>query len=671
MSEDVVTIIVNYRLAASAARAAASCLAEDVSNEIWVVDNSEDPGETATLRSLLDPRCRLLVNDRNAGFGAACNAVYARTHSEFVFLLNPDAWCEPGALADLVACLRSAPRAGGVTPRAWYDADHQVAMPFLYPYPWWHQILAERLSRPVGLAVWVWSLSWRTEALRQWQATGTMRLARAGLSGGHVLLRRAALERCGGMFDANFFLYGEDTELSHRLRAGGWELLHAPAAAVVHPFGSTARDRAEWKHQQAVNAERQLMAHFHGANLPYRLLKLANRLLRHGSWLPAVATPPRPATVTTLDVPRAWQDGWLLEVGFNPYLIPALGHLGRGPQAAIPASLAQHLPPGSYWARLGPARQAAWLKPAVASFRVLPNFSAAAGVNAPEPATAPVVSVIVRTRDRPQLLEEALYSIAQQSYPRIELVVVNDGGVDVGDAVQAYASALAATRYIHLRESRGRAGAANAGLDAATGAYLIFLDDDDLFEPGHIAGLMAAFAHDASVLAAYSGTRLHGPGGVSIWDLPYDPVRLRTFGLFAIHAVLFDRRLLTLGCRFDEVFPIYEDWDFWLQVAEQTDFVHVPQVSAIYRSFGAAGNSPFSLDLERSHLVRQKLMDKWSARWSKQELAAQVELARSFYLEAEQSRRPWVQQARQHRRSGVRRWLKALLRRVRRWIGHW
>ena len=366
MNATVTTIIVNYRLAAGAIRAAESVLAEGMPGAVWVVDNSEDPAEAAALQGALGDRCRLLISAQNRGFGAACNEVYTQTDSEFVFLLNPDAFCEPGALPALVTCLEHNARAGGVTPRTWLDAGHVVLMPFLYLYPWWHPLLAEPLSRPVGLGLWVWSLGRRAEALRLWQAQQPQRLARSGLGGGHVLLRRRAVDQAGGLFDPRFFLYGEDTDLSLRLRAAGWELWQAPAAQVVHTFGSTARDRAEWKHQQAVRAEQQLLAKHHGDNRRLRWLRRVDRRLPGRPWLPRSSESPKAASWAA---PAAWQDGWLLEIGMNPFLIPAVGVLGSGATATLPECISASVPPGIYWVRLGPARPG-WLTPAVTAIQI-------------------------------------------------------------------------------------------------------------------------------------------------------------------------------------------------------------------------------------------------------------------------------------------------------------
>jgi LmbE family N-acetylglucosaminyl deacetylase len=205
------------------------------------------------------------------------------------------------------------------------------------------------------------------------------------------------------------------------------------------------------------------------------------------------------------------------------------------------------------------------LAPLAAHFR---NYWANIG---PDP--LPLVSVILRTKDRPHLLQEALQSVVLQTYPHIELVVVNDGGCDVADLVQGYEPVLSRVCYVNLMQGQGRAGAANTGLDAASGDYLIFLDDDDLFDPEHVAGLVQALMDNPDALAAYAGVRVEGDKREPILHSFYDQALLRARNLFPIHAVLFSARLIRDGCRFDPTLTIpIEDWDFWLQVAERTFF---------------------------------------------------------------------------------------------------
>ncbi|MEA2787579.1 MAG: hypothetical protein QOF71_3683, partial [Candidatus Eremiobacteraeota bacterium] len=115
-----------------------------------------------------------------------------------------------------------------------------------------------------------------------------------------------------------------------------------------------------------------------------------------------------------------------------------------------------------------------------------------AGAVARERATrtnGPLLSAIVRTYDRPQLLARALDSLAAQTYSDIEAVVVNDAGPDVSELVARYESRLA-IRYVHRSYNGGLVAAVNDGVRAARGTYVGYLDDDDLWYPDHAARLV-------------------------------------------------------------------------------------------------------------------------------------------------------------------------------------
>lgn len=240
----------------------------------------------------------------------------------------------------------------------------------------------------------------------------------------------------------------------------------------------------------------------------------------------------------------------------------------------------------------------------------------------PERPDQPLVSVVIRTKDRRETLQYALGSCLGQHYRPLELVVVNDGGVEVGDLVTAVASDSVRTRYLSHPASLGRCAAGNAGLDLAGGDYLVFLDDDDWFEPDHVSALVAALAAHPDVLAACAGVRYctaPGEPHLHLFDAEYDPVAQRLENRLPIHAVLFSRRLLELGCRLDGDLEVFEDWDFWLQCARFTSFVRVDQISAGYRA-GGGSHAGWGQDAARVALARQRLLAKWRLLWSVEEL---------------------------------------------------
>jgi len=116
-----------------------------------------------------------------------------------------------------------------------------------------------------------------------------------------------------------------------------------------------------------------------------------------------------------------------------------------------------------------------------------------------EPPATPLVSVCIATRNRPELLAQALASIASQTYPRLEVVVVDDGG----DSPSAVEAAIDASRRDGLSapirlliEDRSFPGAArNKAAGYARGQYILFMDDDNLALPQEVSTLVTAAQH--------------------------------------------------------------------------------------------------------------------------------------------------------------------------------
>ena len=123
--------------------------------------------------------------------------------------------------------------------------------------------------------------------------------------------------------------------------------------------------------------------------------------------------------------------------------------------------------------------------------------------------SAPSVSVVVPTRDRPRALQRCLHALAALDHPRerLEVVVVDDGGTaDLSEALRAPADGL---RVRVLRQAHGGpAGARNAGADAADGQILAFTDDDCAPAPDWLRALLGALAPGPHV--AVGGRTVNG-----------------------------------------------------------------------------------------------------------------------------------------------------------------
>jgi glycosyltransferase involved in cell wall biosynthesis len=226
-----------------------------------------------------------------------------------------------------------------------------------------------------------------------------------------------------------------------------------------------------------------------------------------------------------------------------------------------------------------------------------------------------LVSVITRSMDR-STLQETLDSIAAQTYPNIEVILVNargDGHSEYGEKCGEFP-----LRMVRSNGPLQRSSAANLGLDSAQGTYALFLDDDDWLDPDHIEALVAALAENKNTPAAYAGVRFTSTREsieFSVINEAFNPIRLLHGNFIPIHAVLFRKNLAQRGCRFDESLALYEDWDFWLQVARFGPFLHLDRVSAGYRSDGGSGAGP-SVGEDTVQAARDRIFEKWRQIWT-------------------------------------------------------
>jgi LmbE family N-acetylglucosaminyl deacetylase len=250
----------------------------------------------------------------------------------------------------------------------------------------------------------------------------------------------------------------------------------------------------------------------------------------------------------------------------------------------------------------------------------------------------PRISVVVRTRNRPDLLAEALDSLAEGEYRRAEVVLVNDGG-EPPPVPEGYP--LPVVR-VDLAENRGRAGAAEAGIAAATGDYVTFLDDDDLATPEHLSTL-AGLVSAAGVRVAYTDAavavyELDAAGGWVCRErrLPYsrdfDPDVLLVDNYIPFNTLLIERALFAEAGPFDPSLPFFEDWDFLIRLSALTRFHHLARVTCEYRHFRGGGHHIFGeRPRERADFleVKARVIAKHAARLPPETLARAVDTLRA------------------------------------------
>ena len=196
----------------------------------------------------------------------------------------------------------------------------------------------------------------------------------------------------------------------------------------------------------------------------------------------------------------------------------------------------------------------------------------------------PLFSVIVATRDRPDLLREAVASVLSQSEQRFELIVVDDGGT-------IPVSLEADPRIVIVRRpsSGGPAAARNAGLDRARGIYVTFLDDDDAYTPERLAFGLESMS-SAPIGVCWMRPMHLPPGGErSVRGLSRGENR-RLEG--DVRRVIVERMRPHLGQvtirrevapRFDERLSGPEDFEWWIRASQAGTVSTVPAVGFLLR----------------------------------------------------------------------------------------
>ncbi len=204
----------------------------------------------------------------------------------------------------------------------------------------------------------------------------------------------------------------------------------------------------------------------------------------------------------------------------------------------------------------------------------------------------PLISVIVRTQNRPNLLLRALQSLVAQSYPRVEAVVVNDGGCHIDKLIQRFKDLFSGgLRYIEHDKVQGRSRAANTGIAAATGEWLAFLDDDDTFEIEGLSRLARFIAWDKSVI--YGQVHLLKMQGeskqsqrIGLFAESYNPDVLLLNNYVPICAYICKHERAKEIGGFDEDFEFLEDWDFFYRLTRGQGVQYVAEPVSNYCVWG-------------------------------------------------------------------------------------
>lgn len=452
----------------------------------------------------------VLDEGSNVGFGRGHNANIEKAMAPWLLVTNVDLEFEPQTLRTLVATARTdAPAVA-----AWECRQK----PFEHP---------KHYNPVTGDTAWCSSacILYRVEVLRQI-----------------------------GSYEPRLFLYGEDVEISYRLRDRGWRLRYVPQATVWH---YTYAHAAEVKPAQ-----------FLGSTLANVLLRfrygsraeIARGLLMYlGLFLLKPTIPSQRA--------RLAANGWQL-LRLAPYFLRTRKKSSQNfPFRLWDYEMIRH---GAF-------------------YEYRPSDD-----NLPQP----LVSVLVRTTDgRSGKLAEAMACVAAQTYGPIELVVVEDGSDTARPLVdQARQSGrFRAVQYKALPKV-GRCHAGNAALALSTGELLCFLDDDDLFYADHVEVLVQALRDRPELGGAYALAYEVRTEVISaepwvyremthnlMYRQPFSRAILWHHNYLPIQSVMFRRSLYQAKGGFDPELDNLEDWNLWVRYTLEQDFEMIDKVTSLYR----------------------------------------------------------------------------------------
>lgn len=192
---------------------------------ITVVDNGSTDGSAEFLREH-HPEARLIVNDRNLGYGGGNNIAIRACDTPYLVILNNDTDLHPECLEEMKRAMDRNPRIGACASRIMlkFEADRLDA--------------AGIAVCPDGLALGRGRMESPAKYLREEEVFFS--------SGCCTLFRKSMLDEIGH-FDEEFFAYADDTDLGWRARARGWKCMYTPTAAVNHHHSGSGGGHSPFK----------------------------------------------------------------------------------------------------------------------------------------------------------------------------------------------------------------------------------------------------------------------------------------------------------------------------------------------------------------------------------------------------------------------------------------
>jgi len=232
---DLTVVIVSYNVSYFLEQCLHSVLkaSERLTCEVIVVDNNSVDGSVALVRQKF-PTVKLIANKDNVGFSKANNQAIRESTGEYVLLLNPDTLVEEDTFAKTVAFMNEHPDAGGlgvkmIDGKGRFLAESKRGLPT--PSVAFYKIFGLSALFPKSKAFGKYHLGYLSK-----EETHSIEV----LSGAFMLMRKSVLDKIG-LLDEDFFMYGEDIDLSYRIILGGYKNYYFHDARIIHYKGESTK----------------------------------------------------------------------------------------------------------------------------------------------------------------------------------------------------------------------------------------------------------------------------------------------------------------------------------------------------------------------------------------------------------------------------------------------
>ncbi len=257
-----------------------------IDSEVYVVDNNSHDGTVEMVKKDF-PWVKLIANGKNLGFSKANNQAIKKAKGDFVLILNPDTRVLPETLTKMLGFMKENPQVGVATCRVEFPSGKlDVDCRRHFPTPWRAFTYFSGLSKLFkGFKLFdQYNYGYETE---------DKQLDIDACVGAFMIIPKKAIEKVG-MFDEEFFFYGEDLDWCYRFKEHGYKIIYTPITKIIHYKGASSGIKKTSQQVTKATAETRKMARRQSINAMRIFYKkhyknkypfFVNWLVNFGMWL--------------------------------------------------------------------------------------------------------------------------------------------------------------------------------------------------------------------------------------------------------------------------------------------------------------------------------------------------------------------------------------------------